>query len=410
MIEGIRTLDDIEVGGKTVLLRIDINSPVDSNKKIKDDTRIRRSLRTIEELSDKDARTVILAHQADPLDYHNFTCLAEHAVTLEKLLGKPIEYIDDVVGPAARQAIKMLENGQILLLENIRIHTEETIIFEKELKLSPREQAGTILVKKLAPLADVYLCDAFACVHRSQPSLVGFPEVLYSGCGRLFEEELSVITRVMKNPKRPCLFVLGGAKILDAFSMMEKVLANGSADKVLTCGLAGQIMLKALGYALGAPTETVIKEKNLQKFVEPAQKILDGFGDRVLCPEDVAVDIEGQRQDLGISSLPVDGVIKDIGDKTMHRYGGLISEAGTVFMNGPAGVYEDDPFGLGTKTIWEKVGNSNAFSVIGGGDTIAAAKRFNVDKNISYICTAGGGLVLFLSGKKLPVMEALGSP
>jgi len=407
MIEGIRTLDDMEVGGKTVLLRIDINSPIDSDKKIKDNTRIRRSIRTIEELSDKGARTVILAHQADPLDYHNFTCLAEHAVILQRLLGKPVEYIDDVVGPAARQAITRLENGQILLLENIRIHTEETIIFEKELKLSPRVQAGTILVKKLAPLADIYLCDAFACVHRSQPSLVGFPEVLQSGCGRLFEEELSVIAQVMKKPKRPCLFILGGAKILDAFSMMEKVLANGSADKVLTCGLAGQIMLKALGYALGSPTETLIKDKNLEKFVEPAQKILDCFRDRVLCPEDVAVDLEGQRQNLDISSLPADGLIKDIGEQTMNRYGRLISEAGTVFMNGPAGVYEDEVFGLGTKTIWEKVADSNAFSVIGGGDTIAAAKRFKVDKKISYICTAGGGLVLFLSGKKLPVIEAL---
>lgn len=407
MIEGIRTLDDIEVGGKTVLLRIDINSPVDSNKKIKDDTRIKRSLRTIEELSSKGAKTVILAHQADPLDYQNFTSLAEHAEILQKFLGKPVEYIDDVVGPAARQAIKKLKKGGILLLENIRIHTEETIIFEKELKLSPREQAETIVVKKLAPLADIYLCDAFACVHRSEPSLVGFPEVMPSGCGRLFEEELSVIARVMKDPKRPCLYILGGAKILDAFSMMEKVLENGSADKVLTCGLAGQIMLKALGYNLGSPTETLIKNKNLEKFVEPARKILGSFRDRVLYPEDVAVEAGGQRRNLDLSALPTDGEIKDIGEQTMDRYSRLISEAGTIFMNGPAGVYEEEMFSLGTRTIWENVAGSNAFSVIGGGDTIAAAKRFKVNEKVSYVCTAGGGLVLFLSGKKLPVVEAL---
>ena len=409
MIAGIRTLDDIEVSGKTVLLRIDINSPLDSAKKIKDDTRIKRSLPTIKELSDKGAKTVILAHQADPLDYHNFTCLAEHARILEGLLKKPIKYIDDVVGPAARQAIMGLENGQILLLENIRIHTEETIIFEKELKLSPREQAQTILVRKLAPLADIYLCDAFACVHRSQPSLVGFTEVLPCGCGRLFEEELSVLTRVMKDPQRPCLFILGGAKILDAFGMMEKVLANGSADRMLTCGLVGEIMLKANGYDLGAPTEALIRDKNLEKFVEPAKRILDGFRDKVLYPVDVAVELEGRRQNLDIPSLPVRGLIKDIGARAINQYSRLISESGTVFMNGPAGVYEDENFSLGTKTLWQEVAGADAFSVIGGGDTIAAAKRFKVDKKISYVCTAGGGLVLFLAGKKLAVIEALKS-
>jgi phosphoglycerate kinase len=407
MITGIKTLDDFDVKGKTVLLRVDINSPVNSAKRIKDDTRISSSISTIEELSEKGARTVVLAHQGDPMDYQNFTDLSEHASLLEQRLGKPVKYIDDVVGPAAREAIRSLENGQILLLENVRIHTEETIIFEKQSKLSPKQQADTILVRKLAPLADIYLCDAFACVHRSEPSLVGFPQVMPSGCGRLFEQEITVLNKVTENPKRPCVFILGGAKILDAFSMMESVLANNISDKVLTIGLVGNTMLRAAGHNLGAVNDEFMKKMDLDKFVEPAKKLLADYPDKVLYPSDVAIDVEGKRKEIPVSSLPADAPIKDIGSKTIEEFSRLISKAGTLFMNGPAGVYEDEQFSTGTKSIWTSVADSDGFSLIGGGDTIAASKKFGVDKKISYICTAGGGLVLFLSGKKLPVIEAL---
>ena len=407
MIADIKTIDDFEFRGKTVLLRIDINSPVDSAKRIKDDTRIKSSAPTIKELSEKGAKTVVLAHQGDPLDYQNFTSLKEHAQLLQKHVGKPIQYMDDVVGPAARQAIKNLKDGQILLLENVRIHTEETIIFEKQAKLTAEQQAETILVKKLAPLADIYLCDAFACVHRSEPSLVGFPLVLPSGCGRLFEQELRVLTEITENPKRPCIFILGGAKILDAFSMMEAVLANGSADRVLTTGLVGQTFLKGAGYDMGTETDQLMAKMDLDRFIEPTKKILADYPGKVLYPLDVAVESDGKRKDVPLASLPAEGLIKDIGSATIENYGVLISDAGTIFMNGPAGVYEESNFELGTKSIWNKVADSQAFSIIGGGDTIAAARKFKVDNRISYICTAGGGLVLFLSGVKLPVIEAL---
>lgn len=407
MIAGIKTIDDFEVKGKTVLLRVDINSPVDSKKRVKDDTRIRRSTPTIKELSEKGAKTVVLAHQADPLDYQNFTYLEEHAKLLQKQVANPIQYIDDVVGPAAQHAIKNLKEGEILLLENIRIHTEETIIFEKQAKLSPEQQAQTILVEKLAPLADIYLCDAFACVHRSEPSLVGFPQVMPSGCGRLFEQELRILTEIMENPKRPCVFILGGAKILDAFSMMEAVLANGSADPVLTIGLVGQIFLKAAGYNLGLINDQLMTKMDLDRFIEPAKKILATYPNKILYPSDVAVESDGKRLEIPLKSLPAKELIKDIGSATIENYEVFISDASTVFMNGPAGVYEESNFELGTKSIWKKVANSKSFSVIGGGDTIAASKKFRINEKISYICTAGGGLVLFLSGRKLPVIEAL---
>ncbi len=242
------TLDDFELRSKTVLLRVDINSPVDlATKAIKDDTRIQRCLPTIRELAEKGARVVVLAHQGDPLDYQNFTSLEQHARSLSRLLGREVAFLDDVAGPAARERIRRLRDGEILLLENVRIHTEETIIFEEEVNLSPAEQAKTYIVRNLAPLADLYVCDAFAAAHRSEPTLVAFQELLPSAAGRLFEEELRALTAVKANPERPCLFVLGGAKILDAFKMMRVALESGAADGVLTAGLTGQIMLLAAG-------------------------------------------------------------------------------------------------------------------------------------------------------------------
>ncbi len=407
MIGRIKTLDDFEFTGKCVLLRVDINCPVDENKRIKDDTRIRRSIPTIKELVEKGARLVILAHQADPLDYQNFITLKEHSQILTRLLGKKVEYIEDVAGPYALSRIKELEEGEILLLENIRILTEETIVFEKEVKLPPEKQKDTFLVRKLSPLGDIYICDAFAAAHRSEPSLVAFPLLLPSGCGRLFEEELRALTRVRDNPEHPCIFILGGAKILDAFRMMERVLDNGTADKILTQGLVGQIMLLASGYRLGEPTEEYIRKKNLDEFIPQAEKILKNFPERVFYPRDVATVEKGKRQEYSLTSLPAKGVVVDIGEDTIALYKEEIQNAATIFLNGPAGVYEEEISSKGTRKIWEAVAHSSAFSVIGGGDTISAARKFGLEDKFSYVSTAGGGLVRFISGEKLPVIEAL---
>jgi phosphoglycerate kinase len=405
--ENILTLDDIPVDGKTVLLRVDINSPVDESKRIKDRTRIQRCLATIRELRDKGAKLVVLAHQADPIEYQNFTVLKEHAEILSELLATKVEYVDDVAGPFAIEKIQSMSPGDILLLDNVRIYTEETIIFEKEVKLSPEDQARTTIVRRLSPLADAYVCDAFAAVHRSQPTLVGFPEVLPSAAGRLFEEELRVLSKVKGNPERPCIFILGGAKILDAFRMMRGALEQGSADKILTTGLVAQIMLKAKDTPLGRASEAYLEKKNLLEFVPAAEESLKNHADRIVCPEDFAVDAAGQRKELDAGALSDGEPICDIGEKTIERYCDLIAEAKTVFVNGPAGVYEKSPFALGTRRIWEAVASSAGFSVLGGGDSIAAAKLFGVQEGISFISTAGGGLIRFLAGEKLAVVEAL---
>jgi phosphoglycerate kinase len=403
----ILTLDDIPVEGKTVLLRVDINSPVDESKKIKDRTRIQRCLPTIRELHAKKARLVVLAHQADPIEYQNFTVLEEHADILSELLGTRVEYVDDVAGPFAVEKIRAMKPGDILLLDNVRIYTEETIIFEKEVKLAPEDQARTTVVRRLAPLADYYVCDAFAAVHRSQPTLVGFPELLPSAAGRLFEEELRVLDKVKQNPERPCIFILGGAKILDAFRMMRSALEDGSADKILTTGLVAQIMLKAKGTPLGRASETYLEKKNLLEFVPAAAESLKNHSDRIVCPEDFAVDSSEGRREVAAGALPDEEPIADIGEKTIERYCNLIDQSKTVFINGPAGVYEKSPFALGTRKIWEAVASAAAFSVLGGGDSIAAAKLFGVQEGISFISTAGGGLIRFLAGEKLAVVEAL---
>jgi phosphoglycerate kinase len=405
---GVLTLDDLSLEGKTVLLRVDINLPIDhASGAIKDDTRIRRCLPTMREIIDRGARLVILAHQGDPLDYQNFTTLASHATLVEKLLGHPVAYLDDVAGPAARERIQSLKNGEVLLLENVRIHTEETIIFEESVALSPEAQAQTYIVRNLAPLADYFVCDAFAAVHRSEPTLVGFQELLPSAAGRLFEEELRVLTQVRGQPKRPCLFVLGGAKILDAFKMMRAALESGTADGVLTVGLTGEIMLIAAGYDLGEGSRSFLEKKNLLTFVEPARELLDAFPDRLFMPLDVAILKDGKRQERSRDSLPAPEMIVDIGEATIADYGARIAAAQTIFVNGPAGIYEQEGSDLGTHSLWNTLADSPAFTVIGGGDSIAAARKYAVLDGFSYVCTAGGGLVRFLAGEPLPVIIAL---
>ena len=405
--EGISTLDDVEVKGKRVLVRCDINCPLDQDKRIKDTTRIRRSIPTLKELSEKGAKVVVLAHQGDPLDYQNFISLREHKDYLEKFLDKEVEFVEDVAGPVAQERIKKLKEGELLLLENIRLYTEETIIFEEEVKLTAEEQCRTYLVTKLSPLADLYLCDAFACVHRSEPSLVAFPRILPSAIGRLFEEEITALSKVKTSPQKPCLYLLGGAKILDAFQMMDHVLKDNCADRILTFGLVGNVMLKAKGYDLGESSEELLKKRNLLPYIEKARKILKIYEQKVSYPQDVAIDDNGRRKEITISSFPLDGLILDIGEETISEYSHEIGKAKTIFMNGPAGMYEREEFSLGTEKIWKEVASSSAFSVIGGGDTIAAASKFGIESKISHISTAGGGLIRFLAGEPLAVIEAL---
>lgn len=408
MINGMYTLDDFNLKGKTILSRFDMNSPLDpKTREPIDITRIEKSIPTLKELSEKKAKTVILIHQGSDIEYHNYASTRPHAKIISQLLGKPVDYIDDVCGPAARDKIKALKSGQILMLENVRFMAEEMTLFETKLNLSPEEQAKTQVVRKLAPLADLYICDAFAAAHRSQPTLVGMEEVLPSAMGRLFEKEVTSLNQLLQNSKKPCVFILGGAKIQDAFLMIDSILKNNIADLVLATGLVAQVMLLAKGISLGKPSEDLIKKKNLEEYIEKSKDIFKRFENKIVLPIDFAYSVSGEREEVKIGNLPIDNLLMDLGKNTISEYEAIIKDAKTLFFNGPAGVFEKRETELGTKSILTAISKSNAFSALGGGDSIAAVNKYNLASNISYISTGGGALVRFLSGEELPVIKAL---
>ena len=402
------TLDDFDYQGKTVILRVDINSPIDpKTKKIVNENRINKSLPTIKKLTDAGAKLVIIAHQGDTLDYQNLISLKEHAQKLSQKLGKEVQFIDDVAGPTAREKIKNLKQSEILLLDNLRYLTEEVSTFENDVKLTPAEMTHTYLVRNLAPLADYYVNDAFAAAHRNSPSMVAFQELLPSAAGILYDKEVSTLTKLLKNPERPCVFLLGGAKISDAFGMMKKVLAEGSADYILTTGVTGLIMHMALGRKLGSPTEKFITDRGLEKFVEPARQYLKDYPDKLLYPLDFGIDDQGERKEITINELPVEKQIIDIGPKTIEKYQEILKRTGTIFVNGPAGVYERKIGAYGTRQLWRIIGEVKGYSVIGGGDTVASVTCLGDLSKIGYVCTGGGALIRFLSGVRLPLVEAM---
>ena len=286
---GIRTLDEVSVRGKTVLCRIDINQPVDRcNGMLKSINRIKACVPTVRELSEKGAKVVLMAHQGSDVEYKNYYTTKPHVKVLSDLLGKEVKWIDDVCGPAAREAICGLKDGEILLLDNVRFVAEEQTLFEMKLRLTHEQQAKTLLVEKLAPQGDLYICDAFAAAHRNQPSLCGFEQILPSAMGRLFEKEYCTISSIMEEPVRPCVFVLGGAKISDAFQMMQIVLEGGIADKILTGGLVANIFLIAREEKIGEGSVDFIYRSNYDEYIEKAKRLYKTYGEKIVLPSDLA--------------------------------------------------------------------------------------------------------------------------
>ncbi|HWQ78502.1 MAG TPA: phosphoglycerate kinase, partial [Anaerovoracaceae bacterium] len=341
----IRHMDEFDYEGKTVLLRVDINSPIDrKTKKIVNENRIKKSIPTIESLLEKGAKLAIIAHQGDTLDYENLISMEEHTEKLSFYLGRKVRYVDDVAGPAAQQAVKDLQPGEAVLLGNVRYLTEEVSTFENAVKLKPEEMTQTYIVRNLAPLMDYYINDAFAAAHRNSPSMVAFQQVLPYAGGLLLMEEVGSLAKVLKSPAKPCVFVLGGAKISDAFGMMEQVLALGTADKILTCGITGEIMLLAQGISLGKKKEDFIRERGLDIFIKDAQKYLAEYGGRLCWPKDLAYEENGVRKEIPVASLPAEEMFMDVGEETIAEYEGILASAETIFVNGPAGAYENPLF------------------------------------------------------------------
>jgi phosphoglycerate kinase len=223
----------------------------------------------------------------------------------------------------------------------------------------------------------------------------------------LFEKEYGVLSGIISKPEKPCVFMLGGAKIEDAFDMMPKVLSDSVADKILTSGLLGQLFYMAKGTSLGNKSEEIIYKKKLDEYIPKAKELLLAYPDKIFLPPDFAYVKDNSRNEISSDNFPSDYMIADIGSKTISQYRDILNSAGTVFVNGPCGIFEDVLTEVGTKNLLTYIANLNAFSVIGGGDSIAAINKYNISGKYSYVCTGGGAMVRFLSGEELPVVKAL---
>ena len=394
------TIDDFDVEDKTVLVRIDINAPVDpSSGIILDDTRLKLHAQTVKELSNKGAKVVLLAHQSRP-GKKDFSTLAQHAEALSDILNLRVKYIDSLFSNAAKDAIKSLRPHEILLLENVRFFSEET------LSRTPLEQSKTHLVSQLSPLIDYYVNDAFAAAHRSQASLVGFTVNTPSAAGRVMEKELTVIQDALDNVEHPCVFLLGGMKPDDSIDVMENVLSNGTADSILTTGIVGNIVLWASGADIGEVNRNFIISKGYEDMVAKSKDLIERFGDKVKYPIDVACEIDGQRVDIEYTEIPNESIF-DIGVKTIDYYAKEIRDAKYIFANGPAGVFEDPQFAMGTEDLINAMANSDGFSLIGGGHIAAATAGLGLEDQMSHLSSGGGACISMLAGKKLAAVEAL---
>jgi len=396
MIDGLEdflTLDDFDVAGKTVLFRADVNSVVVDGK-VQMKERIVENAKTIRELSEKNAKVVILAHQGRP-GGADFLPLEQHAHLLATIVD--LTYVDDIMGPAARKAIKRLDKGDVLLLDNVRMLAEET------LDKTPEEHARSNFVRRLAPLADLYINDAFSVAHRAHASVVGFPMVLDAGVGRLMERELRALERAVHRIERPCVYVLGGVKPEEVFDIINFALTR-NVDYILTTGMIGNLFLYAGGLI---PLKV---DKDLLESVSRAERILEQAGNRIKYPEDVAIEVEGKREEVPVDQVKPNQPIYDIGEKTIERYSEIIRNARTVIMKGPMGFYENKEFAKGTREIFKAISTSDAFTLLGGGHTSAAISEIGMDKSEmthAHVSLAGGAFLRYLLGKPLPGIEVL---
>lgn len=389
-------MDDVDINGKKVLVRVDFNCPIETGGEIIDDTRIRAHVPTIKKLLNLNASVVLISHQGRP-GSRDFVSLAKHAMRLSDYLGLEVKFIEDVMGPAALSEIKNLKKGEVLLLDNVRFVSEEII------EASPEIQKQTYLVRRLSPLFDYFIFDAFATAHRSQPSIVGFPLVLPSVVGELMRKELEALHKVMNSVEPPRVFVLGGAKVRDTIKIIEYLTKKQVADRILTTGLVGLTFHVAKGGKVGKSVIKFLEEKGLTSLVPRARRVvLSG------APIDTPYDLKVLKGDGSIAEEPVhyvNGKPMDIGSYTVGMYSELIKEARIVVMRGPAGYVEDPRFRKGTEELLRAALESSAFIVIGGGH-LGAMLKSTLREGI-HVSTGGGALLLALSGEPLPAVTTL---
>jgi phosphoglycerate kinase len=397
------TMDDFDLSGHTVLLRVDINSPVDpATGQLLNDSRIREHLSTIKEL--RHSKVVLLAHQSRP-GKDDFTTLEAHAERLGALLGRPVRYVSSLFGRPAIEAIESMHAGDVVVLENTRFYSEEEALADAKLE----KMAKTHIVRRLAPHAQYFVLDAFAAAHRAQPSLVGFCEVLPSLAGRVMERELTMLTRAVQDPARPKVAHLGGVKADDSIAVAQHLLEKDVVDTVLTSGGVANLFLDASGVDPGEPTTEFLRREieDYDAHRARCKHLLSKFRDRILLPTDVVLNASGVRRPVLVEDLPAESPVYDIGLDTIAHYAEVFHRSKTIFFNGPPGVFELEPFSVGTRELLTAVAESDALSVAGGGHTVAAVEQFGLKDRIDHVSTGGGALINFLAGKELPLVSAL---
>ncbi len=398
------TLADAGLAGKRVLLRVDVNSPLDPvTKDFLDDSRLRGILPTLRRLAS--SRVVILAHQSRPGKV-DFTNMYAHSDLLSRLLGRPITFIPDVCGDLAQESIRNMRQGDMLFLDNVRGHPDEMGMKKSDFS----ELHESEIVQSLAPLVDAYVCDAFAAAHRNSPTLSGFGKALPCFAGELMAKEVKALKMAVEAPPKPYTAVLGGVKCDDSLDIANNLCERGVADTIVPVGAVGNLMLWASGINIGQGNEDFLRDELGDAFEstwELAISLLSNHSDRLLLPIDVAAEIDGKRVDLPIEQLPPSGPLFDIGLQTCMRMREHIVDAGCVLWNGPAGFFEKDPFAFGTIEILNQCCESNGFVIIGGGHTSTLVNERKVADLVGHNSTGGGACLTMLAGRRMPVLEAL---
>ena len=304
-------------------------------------------------------------------------------------------------GEKAKEAIKELKSGEVLVLENVRMFDAETE------EGTPEEQAKKPLVVNLAPTADLFVNDAFSAAHRAHVSIMSSTAVLPSVAGRVMERELRSLRKILEKPEKPCVFILGGAKADDSLEISSYVLNNEIADFVLTGRSSRHVFLVAMGFDLGKQNMSFLGDKNFSVLISGIKELMQKHPDKIKTPKDLAVEVNGKRKEIPVNQLPTNFSIFDIGTKTVEDYAKIIRVAKSIVVSGPMGVFENSEFIFGTKRIFEEIANSKAFSIPGGSNASAALDELKIADKISYVSTAGGALTEFLMGKQLPGVTAL---
>jgi len=389
-----KTIRDIDVAGKRVLVREDLNVPLDPETgRITDDRRIEAAVPTLKYLAEAGAKVIVVSHLGRPKGGPDEKLrMNSVAVRLQELLGRPVKKLDDCIGPDVEQAVAAMSPGDVILLENVRFYSEE-------------EKNDPEFARKLASLADVYVNDAFGTAHRAHASTEGVAHHLPAVAGFLMEKEIDYLSRALSAPERPFVAVLGGAKVKDKIKVIENLLTK--VDTLIIGGGMAYTFLKAKGLEIGKSLLDAESLDYARQTMEEAAKRGVGFE----LPVDVVV-ADRFAEDAAVQTVPAEAIPAewmgmDIGPKTAEKWGEILKQAKTVVWNGPVGVFEMDRFAAGTRALAEAIASSSAVSIVGGGDSAAALEKLGYADKMTHVSTGGGASLEFLEGRELPGVVAL---